>query len=65
MAAAIAISAHSQEPNDSIRTKELNEIVVTATREVTRIDGDGMLTTIQGTELQNIGTAKDALGYIP
>ena len=43
----------------------LNEVVVTAAQELTRIDGDGMLTTVQGTVLQNLGSAKDVLGYIP
>ncbi len=60
-----AFLGNAHELNDSIRTQELNEVVVTAVKEVTRIDGDGMLTAVQGTVLQNLGSAKDVLGYIP
>ena len=47
---------------DTIR---LSEVVVKASRPVTRIEGDALATTIRGTVLENIGTAKDALGYLP
>ncbi|MBD5273867.1 MAG: outer membrane beta-barrel protein [Bacteroides sp.] len=60
-----AYSVHngmSQEKGDTVI---LNEVVVTAAQELTRIEGDGMVTRIQGTVLQNIGTARDVLGYIP
>lgn len=60
-----ATFCNAQESNDTTKTQQLNEVVVTAVRDVTRIDGDGMLTTIQGTVLQNLGSAKDVLGYIP
>lgn len=47
---------------DTIR---LSEVVVKASRPVTRIEGDALATTIRGTVLENIGTAKDVLGYLP
>lgn len=60
-----SLNAFSQrESKDTIKAKQLDEVVVTA-RQLTRIDGDGMLTTIHGTVLQNLGMAKDVLGYIP
>lgn len=60
------VKAYTQnEPTDTIKTQQLDEVVVTAAHQHTRIDGDGMLTTIQGTVLQNLGMAKDVLGYIP
>lgn len=55
----------AQEPTDTIQAKELSEVVVTAAREATRIDGDGMTTAIQGTVLQDLGTAKEVLGCLP
>lgn len=50
---------------DTIKARQLDEVLVTATHQLTRIDGDGMLTTVQGTILQNLGMAKDVLAYIP
>ena len=47
---------------DTIR---LSEVVVKASRPVTSIEGDALATTIRGTVLENIGTAKDVLGYLP
>lgn len=43
----------------------LREVVVKATKPITRIEGDGIVTTIEGTVLQNLGTAKDVLGFVP
>ena len=43
----------------------LQEVVVTATRPLARISGDGIVTTVQGTALSELGTAKDVLGFIP
>lgn len=62
--------ANAHPINDNVKlekqdTVTLNEVVVTAAQQLTRIEGDGMVTKIQGTVLQNLGTAKDALGYIP
>lgn len=54
--------AQSPEKQDTVM---LNEVVITAAQQLTRIEGDGMVTKIQGTVLQNLGTAKDVLGYIP
>lgn len=62
---AMSGSAFGQEPTDTVKTVELSEVVVTAAKELTRIDGDGMTTTVQGSVLQNIGSATDLLGYIP
>lgn len=64
------LDTRAQSDNDSISLEKegsvmLNEVVVTAAQELTRIEGDGMVTKIQGTVLQNLGTAKDVLGYIP
>lgn len=50
---------------DTIKARQLDEVLVTATHQLTRIDGDEMLTTVQGTILQNLGMAKDVLAYIP
>jgi hypothetical protein len=57
--------AAATEVADTISGHELGEIVVTAAREQTRIEGDGMVTTVQGTVLQKVGSAKELLGYIP
>lgn len=61
----IGAFGNAQEQNDTIKAQELNDVVVTAARDVTHVEGDGMLTTVQGTVLQNLGSAKDVLGYIP
>ena len=50
---------------DTIKARQLDEVLVTAAHQLTRIDGDEMLTTVQGTILQNLGMAKDVLAYIP
>lgn len=46
-------------------TVMLSEVTVTSTKPATRIEGDALMTTIRGTVLENAGTAKDVLGYIP
>lgn len=55
--------------NDSIsvakRTLELQEVVVKATRPLSKFDTNGIITTISGTPLQSLETAQDVLGYIP
>lgn len=43
----------------------LREVVIKASKPITRIESDGFVTTIRGTVLQNLGTAKDVLGFIP
>lgn len=54
--------ATSEEQPDTLKLKE---VVVSVSRPILKIEGDGMVTSIQGTILQNLGTAKDVLGYIP
>lgn len=49
-------------PVDSVA---LQEVVVTATKPLTQFKGDGVMTTIVGTTLSKLGTAKDVLGFIP
>lgn len=49
-------------PEDSVT---LQEVVVTATKPLTRFKGEGLVTTIAGTTLGKLGTAKDVLGFIP
>jgi len=55
--------------NDSIesasRVNKLHEVVVKATKPLTKFDGDGVITTITGTPLQSLGSASDVLGYLP
>ncbi|MDE6023435.1 MAG: outer membrane beta-barrel family protein, partial [Muribaculaceae bacterium] len=56
--------------NDSISKQEqsiknLDEVLVKATKTMTMFDSDGMVTTIAGTPLQTLETAYDILGYIP
>lgn len=43
----------------------LGEVEVKAAKPLSRIEGDAIVTNIRGTILQNIGTAKDVLGYLP
>lgn len=50
---------------DTTRTRELDEVTVTAARDLTRFDADGMITNIEGSVLSKLGTAKDVLGYLP
>lgn len=61
---AIAASAQSTEQPDSIE-RELQEIVVTAKQPATKLVGTALVSTIAGSNLQNIGTALDALAQLP
>jgi hypothetical protein len=68
---------YAQENNDSTTLTEeeikysltdtiaLKEVVVKASRLFTKNDGDGRLTTIEGTVLQNVGMLKDVLKFVP
>lgn len=49
----------------SMDTVKLRDVVVTASKPLTKIDGDGMVSTIEGTALSKLGSAKDVLGFIP
>lgn len=49
-------------PEDTVT---LQEVVVTATKPLSRFKGEGLVTTIVGTTLGKLGTAKDVLGFIP
>lgn len=46
-------------------TVKLKEIVVKFSKPISKIEGDGFVTQIQGSVLQELGTAKDVLGFIP
>lgn len=52
----------NQEIADSVM---LHEVVVKATRPISRIKADGLVTTVQDTPLQQLGTARDVLGFMP
>ncbi len=56
--------AQNNEPSDSL-TKQLQEIVVTAKQPATRLNGTTLVSTINGSSLQNIGTALDVLAQLP
>lgn len=52
--------------NDSIsHNHELKEVVVKATRPLSKFDADGIITTVTGTPLQTLETANELLGYLP
>jgi hypothetical protein len=52
--------------NDSIASrKELQELVVKATKPISKFESDGIVTTVAGTPLQSLGNAADVLGYMP
>jgi len=63
--ASSAVSAQTETVDSLSYAKALHEVVVKATKPLTKFEGDGIVTSIQGTPLQNIGTASDILGYIP
>lgn len=46
-------------------TVKLKEVVIKVSRPISKIEGDGFVTQIQGSVLQELGTAKDVLGFIP
>lgn len=57
-----AQAAPNETPRDTVKLKE---IVVKASKPISKIEGDGLVTQIQGSVLQELGTAKDVLGFIP
>jgi outer membrane receptor protein involved in Fe transport len=58
------VSAWAQ--NDSIaQDYNLEEVVVAATKPLTKLDYEGIITTVEGTPLQKLETVNDLLGYIP
>lgn len=62
------IMAQEQIPEPDVAlqdTVKLQEVVVTVSRPISKIEGDGLITRVQGSILQNLGTAKDVLGFIP
>lgn len=69
MLTAISLPFYAVAQSDSISTSnrnlELNEVVVKATKPLTKFDGDGIVTTISGTPLQTLETVNDVLGYMP
>lgn len=56
--------AQDQEATDSI-TRELQEVVVTAKQPATKLVGSTLVSTIQGTNLADLGTALDVLAQLP
>ena len=56
--------ASGEEPSDSL-VRELQEIVVTADQPATRLEGNVLVSTITGSNLQNLGTALDVLAQLP
>ena len=57
-----ASEVSSDVPTDSVT---LREVTVTATKPLSRFKEDGVITTVKGTVLSKLGTAKDVLGFIP
>lgn len=43
----------------------LKEVVVKASRPISRVNDEGIVTKIKGTILEKLGTARDVLGYLP
>lgn len=56
--------AQSQEVTDSL-THELQEVIVTAKQPATKLVGSTLVSTIQGTNLADLGTALDVLAQLP
>lgn len=46
-------------------TRQVQEVVVHSAKPVTRIEEDALVTTVRGTILERMGTAKDVLGRLP
>lgn len=44
---------------------ELNEVSVTSTLPITRLEKDALVTNVKGTILENVGSARDVLGRLP
>lgn len=57
-------SKEQNEPADSL-ANELQEIVVTARQPATKLVGTTLVSTIAGSNLQNLGTALDVLAQLP
>lgn len=64
-----ALPLYAQTQGITTRTPQdtvvLREIIVQSSKPITRLEGDGIVTTVNGTALQDLGTAKDVLGFIP
>lgn len=56
--------AQNQEASDSL-THELQEVIVTAKQPATKLVGSTLVSTIQGTNLADLGTALDVLAQLP
>ena len=56
--------AQNQEAIDSL-THELQEVIVTAKQPATKLVGSTLVSTIQGTNLADLGTALDVLAQLP
>lgn len=57
--------AHADQVHMRLSQLLLGEAVVKATMPKTKLTGDGMLTSIQGSVLENVGSANDALARVP
>lgn len=56
--------AQNQETTDSL-THELQEVIITAKQPATKLVGSTLVSTIQGTNLADLGTALDVLTQLP
>ena len=58
---------HSQDIDKSIIQDAitLREVVVKNSRPISQLKDDGIVTTIKGSILENLGSARDVLGYLP
>lgn len=62
----VAQEAAPANADDALQdTVKLKEVVIKVSRPISKIEGDGFVTQIQGSVLQELGTAKDVLGFIP
>lgn len=69
----LSSQARSQMPDSGVSGKDslildtimLHEVVVSSTRPLTRMSGEGIVTRVKGTALERLGTGRDVLGYIP
>lgn len=62
--ALIAIAQEPVEPTDSL-TRELQEVVVQAKQPATKLVGSSLVSTIAGSNLQNLGNAYDVMRQLP
>lgn len=58
------VSAQNPEVTDSL-VKELQEVVITTNQPATKLVGTALVSTIAGSNLQNLGTALDVLAQLP